>query len=143
MIVGTPDGEALFAWLREAQRTKSMRVAFFSPRVVALETGIPTMANVEQPAPGQMRAFAEAGITHLICQPDALSDDQQRIANSLPRRYPDRFALVYQNSRFQVYQLLTGEAPAAPVWHQEPELKRWSSTSSRLAPLFIARSLVG
>ena len=130
MIVGTPDGEALFAWLREAQRTTPMRVAFFSPRVVALETGIPTMANVGQPAPGQMRAFAEAGITHLICQPDALSDEQQQIANSLPRRYPDRFTLVYQNSRFQVYQLLTGEhalngeMPAAPVWRPEPELKR-------------------
>jgi hypothetical protein len=110
-LVGTPDGEALFAWLREAQRTTPIRVVFFNPRVVTLETGVASMGNLERPTRAQMRAFAEEGITHLICQPDALSDGQQRIANTLPRRYPDRFALVYQNPRFQVYQVLPGDIP--------------------------------
>ena len=110
-LVGAPDGEALFTWLREAQRTTPVRVVFFNPRVVTLETGVPSMGNVERSARGQMRAFAEEGITHLICPLAAPEDRPQEIANTLPRRYPDKFALVYQNSGFQVYQVLPGEVP--------------------------------
>ena len=110
-IVGTPDGEALFTWLREAHRTTPLRVVFFNPRMVTLETGVPSMGNVDRSASGQMRAFAEEGITHLIRQPDAIIDRPQQTASSLPERYPDRFALVYQNSGFQVYQVLPGELP--------------------------------
>ncbi|MEQ1910413.1 MAG: hypothetical protein ABMA15_16445 [Vicinamibacterales bacterium] len=108
-LVGTPDGEALFSWLRDAQRATPIRVVVFNPRVVTLETGVPSMGNLERSARGQMRAFADEGITHLIRQLGAVSDRPQQVANSLPERYPDRFALAYQNSRFQVYHVLPGE----------------------------------
>ena len=110
-IVGTPDGEALLTWLRDTHRTTPIRVVFFNPRVVMLETGVPSMGNVNRSPPGQMQALAEQGITHLIAKLEAVIDGPQQIASSLPRRYPDRFALVYQNSGFQVYQVLPGELP--------------------------------
>ena len=110
-LVGTPDAEALFAWLRQANETIGMRVAFTNPRVVTLETGVPGMGNVARRAPGQLLAYAERDITHLIWQPDVQSDCRQRIANSLPRLYPERFALAYENPGFRVYRVLPGSVP--------------------------------
>lgn len=110
-LVGSQAGEALFTWLREAQRSSPIRVVFYNPRVLTLETGVPSMGNVERSASGQMKVFAEQRITHLIAREGDVSDRPQLVANSLPGRFPDRFALVYQNAGYRVYQILPGELP--------------------------------
>ncbi len=112
-LVDRPDAKALFAWLRQTSRTTAMRIAFSNPRVVTLETGVPGMGNVQRRAAGQLLAYAEKNITHLIWQSEERSDCLQRIANSLPRLYPERFALDYENAGFRVYRVLPGAVPPA------------------------------
>ncbi|MEP7343801.1 MAG: hypothetical protein ABI877_00980 [Gemmatimonadaceae bacterium] len=110
-LVGTPDAQQLFAWLRQTNSVAPMRIVFSNPRVVTLESGVPAMGNVERTAPGQLLAYAERRITHLIWQPDAMSDCLQKIANTLPSLYPTRFALAYENPSFRVYQVLSDATP--------------------------------
>lgn len=110
-LVGTADAEALFAWLRQTKTTMPMRIAFTNPRVVTLETGVPGMGNVGRKAAGHLLAYAERDITHLIWQPDERSDCRQRIANTLPSLYPNRFELSYGNPSFRVYRVLPGPVP--------------------------------
>lgn len=86
-----------------------MRLAFFNPRVMGLETGIPTMGNVNLPADEQLRLFTEVGITHLVCRLGEPADAQEETTNSLPDLYPDRLSLSYENARFRVYRFLNDD----------------------------------
>ena len=110
-LVGRPDTEALFAWLRETSRSSPMRVVFTNPRVLTLETGVPAMGNVMRSAPGHVLAYDERGITHVIAEPDPRSDCLQRFANAAIAAYPARFALAYENQGFRVYRVLPAMGP--------------------------------
>jgi hypothetical protein len=93
-----------------------MRVAFHNPRVLTLETGVPAMGIVPRTPPGQLAALDNYRVTYLIWQGIGLGTDSvgrkvpcvQRVANSLPMRFPHRFALEYQNRTFRVYRVLPG-----------------------------------
>ena len=111
-LVGTADARALFDWIRRANSATPMRMAFFNPRVLALETGVSAMGHVRRSAPGHLLAYAEVGITHLITQSDDQSDCPQRLANTLPATFPERFRLVYENPGFRVYRVLPATSPA-------------------------------
>ena len=119
-FVRHPDAVALFAWLtqrgQESAATTPMRVAFHNPRVLTLETGVSAMGLVNRTPPGQLSALDRARATHLIWQRTGLGTDStpgnapcvQRVADSLPVLYPNRFALAYENRTFRVYRLLPG-----------------------------------
>lgn len=119
-FVRHPDAVALFAWLtrrgQESAATTPMRVAFHNPRVLTLETGVSAMGLVPRTPPGQLSALDRARATHLIWQGTGLRTDStpgkapcvQRVADSLPLLFPNRFALEYQNRTFRVYRLLPG-----------------------------------
>lgn len=119
-FVRHPDGQALFAWIAERGRvtadTAPMRVAFHNPRVVTLETGVAAMGLVPRTPPGQLSAMDRARATHFIWQGTGLGADSapgqppcvQRVADSLPLLFPQRFTLEYQNRTFRVYHVLPG-----------------------------------
>jgi hypothetical protein len=119
-FVRHPDAIALFSWIaqrgRESASTTPMRVAFHNPRVLTLETGVPAMGIVPRTPPGQLAALDNARVTHLVWQGSGLGADSvgrrvpcvQRVADSLPVRFPARFALEYQNRTFRVYRVLPG-----------------------------------
>ncbi len=117
-FVGHPDARALFSWLaergKESAATTPMRVAFSNPRVLTLETGVAAMGLVPRTPPGQLSALDQARVTHFIWQGTGLGPDSapgnapcvQRVADSLPLLFPNRFALEYQNRTFRVYRVL-------------------------------------
>lgn len=119
-LVRHPDARALLTWLaqrgQESPATSPMRVAFYNPRVVTLETGVAAMGLVPRTPPGQLSALDEGRVTHLIWQGAGLGVDStagklpcvQRVADSLPQLYPNRFALEYENRTFRVYRVLPG-----------------------------------
>jgi hypothetical protein len=119
-FVRHPDARALFSWIaqrgKEMASTTPMRVAFHNPRVLTLETGVAAMGIVPRTPPGQLYALDNSRMTHLVWQGSGLGTDSigrrvpcvQRVADSLPVRFPDRFALEFQNRTFRVYRVLPG-----------------------------------
>ena len=103
---GAPNAEALFAWLRQTSQVTPMRVVFFNPRVVVLETGVPAMGILNRTPREHLVAFTEQRITHVICEAGEKSSGQQPVTNSLPGLFPDRFSLAYENPEFRVYRVL-------------------------------------
>ena len=105
-FIGAPNAEALFAWLRHTSRVTPLRVVFYNPRVVALETGVPAMGILNRTPREHLVAFADQRITHVICESGEKSSGQQPVTNSLPGLFPDRFSLAYENPEFRVYRVL-------------------------------------
>ncbi len=122
-LVRHPDARALFAWLSQRQRSVGdaapMRVAFYNPRVVALETGVPAMGYLPRTAPGVVTALKQEHVTHIIWQGGGLGDASnpgqppcvQRAANLLPELYPSYFTIEYRNATFRVYRFDPGTRP--------------------------------
>ncbi len=121
------DARALFSWIaergKESAATTPMRVAFNNPRVLTLETGVASMGLVPRTPPGQLSALDQARASHLIWQGTGLGPDSapgkapcvQRVADSLPLLFPNRFALEYQNRTFRVYRVLPGARSSGSV----------------------------
>jgi len=118
-LVRHPDARALFTWLSERQRSAGaapLRVAFYNPRVVALEAGVPAMGYLPRTAPGVVTALKQQRVTHIIWQAQGLGDSLnpgrppcvQRAANRLPELYPNLFTIEYQNATFRVYRFDPG-----------------------------------
>lgn len=119
-FVRHPDAVALFSWIKkhgkESASTTPMRVAYHNPRVLTLETGVAAMGIVPRTPPGQLSALDTYHATHFIWQGVGLGVDSvgrkvpcvQRVADSLPMIFPNRFALEYENPTFRVYRLLPG-----------------------------------
>jgi hypothetical protein len=110
-IAGTPDADALYDFLAAQHRTAPMRLMFANPRVVTLATRAPAMGIPPRTTPGLLVAIDERRITHVLTQPDSVSQCLQRLANALPRESPDRFELVYTNATFRVYRVIPATVP--------------------------------
>ena len=120
-ITGTRDADEVYAWLSARQREAPMRLMFYNPRVVTLETRVPAMGLTSRNTPGQLVAIDENRISHLMTLPDSLSECLQRQANQLPAQFPDRFTLAYSNPTFRVYRVV----PAAEPYKGTYERIRW------------------
>jgi len=110
-IVDTRDADAVYAWLDAQRRSEPMRLMFTNPRVVTLETRVPAMGIPPRTTPGLLVAIDERRITHLLTQPDRVSECLQRLANRLPREFPERFEPVYTNSTFGIYRVVPTHVP--------------------------------
>jgi hypothetical protein len=121
-LVGSPDGEALFDFLRSRHAEEPTRVVFSNPRVIALETGVPAMGNVGRSPAGHLAAYDQMEMTHFVWQVDSLADCLQKVANTLPESHPERFTAEYTNASFRVYRVLPPET--TPV--EEYRNLRWA-----------------
>lgn len=129
-LLGSADSQALLEWLRASHARAPMRLAFYNPRVLTLETRVPGMGLPARTAPGQIIAMDERRVSHLIWQRDDLSGCVQRIANTLPAVYPHRFVLEYENATFRAYRLLP---PATPEPNDYEEID-WSRSEKWCGP---------
>ncbi|MGQ0641700.1 MAG: hypothetical protein ACT4P6_13205 [Gemmatimonadaceae bacterium] len=134
-FVRHPDAIALFGWLAQhrenAPADAPLRIAFFNPRIVTLETRVPAMGIVPRTPPGIVTALRQSRVTHLIWQGVAMGGGDtavrlpcvQRVANRLPDLYPDFFTVEYRNPTFRVYRF----HPAATFSDSAGEPISWSA----------------
>lgn len=117
-ITGTPDADALYSWMRSENARQPMRAMFHNPRVLTLSTGVPAMGILDRLTAGQLAAIDAEGLTHLVWQRADVSTCLQLIANDLPVRFPERFALSYENATFRVYRVRPAPAPYTGPWER-------------------------
>lgn len=106
-----PDAERLFTWLRERQAREPMRAMFHNPRVLSLKTGVATMGALALSPAAHLEAIRETRISHIVWQNAETNACRSRLLNALPRLYPDRFVLEYENPSFRVYRVLPRSDP--------------------------------
>ena len=124
-ITGTPDSDALYAFLRVERARGLARAMYYNPRVLTLYSGVPAMGVLDRTTPGQMMAIDEEHLTHVVWQRRDVSNCLQRILNAVPERYPGRFDLVFENRTFRVYRVRAAATPfvapyAALDWRYPP-----------------------
>ena len=108
-----PDAKSLYAWMRAEHAHRPMRAMFVNPRVLTMETDVPSMGALVVPPHVQIQALRELRITHVVWQSAETNNCRAKLLNSLPRIYPNHFALVYQNATFRVYRFQPTSATAA------------------------------
>lgn len=114
-LLGNADVQDVLAWVRRESMTAPVRVAFFSPRVLTLETGVPSMPWFVAPPDDAIRELARQGITHVILG-DVDFLDRPRVALELAARArPAAFQRVHANGTFEVLRFTAPAArPAGP-----------------------------
>ncbi len=100
----TGDGAALVAALT-SDAFRGARLVAPNPRLFTLMTGHPAMGPLGRTGAGQLAAWREAGITHIVWQRDDLSTCLQRVVNRVPLDFPAFAASVFENATFRVYRL--------------------------------------
>ena len=114
-VVGTPDAREMYGWFATEQSRAPARAMFHNPRVLTLESGVPAMGLLPRTAPGLVIAMQDRRISHLVWQRAEVSGCLQRIANTIPERFPQHFELAFENATFRVYRrnanaaVVTGE----------------------------------
>jgi hypothetical protein len=107
-LLGNPDVQSLFSWLKSEEQRSPQRVVFINPRVLTLVTGIPAMAPIST----KSRIIAELEkhhITSVILSDLDIPGPGNNVMKELVSETPQRFTLVYQNLRFRVFRF-TGPA---------------------------------
>lgn len=130
-VTGTPDARALYAWLAKEKDVGPARALFHNPRVLTLESGVPAMGLLPRTAPGLVMAMQERNLTHLVWQKPEMSGCLQRIANTVPTLFPDRFTLAWENATFRVYRRRTD----APALTAEVEHIEWKDVARYCPPV--------
>lgn len=91
-------------WVRTASRTAPLRVAFFSPRVLTLETGVPAMPLFARPPEVTVAALRRARITHVILGDFGVAGRASRSMEETIRSRPTDFERVHGDETFSVYR---------------------------------------
>ena len=115
-LTGSADGRSLFAWVEGQGRREPMRMAFHNPRVLTLYTRVPAMGEVDRSENGQLAAFEDGHVTHVIAVRTAEGGCLQGIVNRLVANTPERFVLVWENATYGVYRLLPRAATEPGPW---------------------------
>lgn len=106
-----PEARAMFSWLRQRHAQQPMRIMFYNPRVLALETRIPTMGAIAGPPATQLGIIREREISHIVWQLVETETCRARLLNALPRTYPERFVKEFENETFRVYRVIDMQPP--------------------------------
>lgn len=99
-----PEVRDLFSVLRRLDAEQPMRASFSRPRILALETGIPAMPPILQPAPKIEAELQRLCITHLVIGSLGLRPPFDRASEKMVELAPDHFQAVYANQAFSVYR---------------------------------------
>lgn len=97
-------------WVRTTARSAPLRVAFFSPRVLTLETGVPAMPLFARPPEVTLDALRRARITHVILGDFGVAGRASRSMEEAIRARPADFELVHGDETFSVYRLTASPA---------------------------------
>jgi hypothetical protein len=106
-FTGDPDTAAVFEQVRSLHEREAsgIRVAFFNPRVLTLQTGVSAMGVPWGPDPGDVLQELEAhGISHLVVTGRRREDAGLR---ALAADQPARFESVYRNESYEILRLVS------------------------------------
>jgi hypothetical protein len=93
-------------WVRTESRVAPLRVAFFSPRVLTLETGVPAMPWFAGSPEVTVAELREARITHVILGEFGVAGRALRSMEGTIRSRPTAFELVHSDEHFSVYRFI-------------------------------------
>ncbi|HEX9565322.1 MAG TPA: hypothetical protein VF981_15180 [Gemmatimonadaceae bacterium] len=112
-LLGDRDIQDILQWARREALSGPLRVSFFSPRVLTLETGIPAMPWFAAPPPATIRELQRAGITHVILGEVGFLTGPLAAMEETVRSRPDAFLRVHSNPRFEVLRFTAMSAMPA------------------------------
>lgn len=114
-LLGNADVQDVLAWVRRESTAAPIRVAFFSPRVLTLETGVPSMPWFVAPPDDAIRELTRQGITHVILGDVDFLDRPRAALELAARARPAAFQRVHANATFEVLRFsATAARPAGP-----------------------------
>jgi hypothetical protein len=98
-------------WVRNESQVAPLRVAFFSPRVLTLETGVPAMPWFARSPEITVAELRRARITHVILGDFGAARVRGSMENAIRSR-PADFELVQGGEHFSVYRFVPDSAAA-------------------------------
>lgn len=101
-LLGDPDAQSLFSWLKTESERSPERVVFINPRVLTFATGIPAMAPIYARNPRILAEFEKRRITSVVLGDLGMGEVADSILRTLITESPDRFTPVYANPSFEV-----------------------------------------
>jgi hypothetical protein len=99
-----PDVQALFARVAELGRTEQPRILFANPRVMAWQTGVPSMGLFNATPDRMLEELRAKRITHVIVGDLGITRLDTARLRSFLAAYPERFTPIYRNSSFTLYR---------------------------------------
>jgi hypothetical protein len=108
-LLGRPEVRAVIALLRDERSTQDpsrpARAVFMNPRVMALESDVPSMGLPRLPPAALLAELDRGRITHVIVGDLGMFPRQHAALAAAVAAYPRRFELIYENATFQVYRV--------------------------------------
>jgi hypothetical protein len=114
-LAAVPNVQRLFAEVRVEAARGPMRVAFFKPRVLTLETGVPAMSLFEAPPPVVLAELRRRCITHVVIGSPGTRLAAGRAFNRTVAWRAQLFTRVYTNEAFHLYRFEGGPCADADV----------------------------
>jgi hypothetical protein len=111
VLMEAPGTRALFARLRAARDSGTVRAVFVNPRVLTWETGVPAMGFFRASADTTLAEFRARRITHIVI--GDLQSDTIRAASVRSAVYarPEAFRRLYTEGAFTVFAFDSTRAP--------------------------------
>lgn len=100
-------------WVKSESRVAPLRVAFFSPRVLTLETGVPAMPWFSRSPEITIAELRRAGITHVILGDFGVAARARRSMEATINARPTSFELVHGAEDFSVYRFVPSPSDSA------------------------------
>ena len=107
-LAALPNVQRLFAEVRADAARGPMRVAFYKPRVLTLETGVPAMSLFEAPPPVIVAELQRRCITHVVIGSPGTRLAAGRAFNLTVAWRAQLFTRVYTNEAFHLYRFEGG-----------------------------------
>ena len=109
-LLADNDIKDVMEWVRNESKVAPMRVVFFNPKVLALETGVPSMPWFRATPEETLEEFRRAGITHVIVGRISVMKRETESLEAAIRTNPDAFQLVRKNGTFEFLRVTVGES---------------------------------
>jgi hypothetical protein len=114
-FVGTPGTLAVVEWVKNESRNAPLRVAFFSPRVLTLETGVPAMPWLTRSPETTIGELRLGRITHVIIGDFGIAERSQKAMEETVRSQPTNFQLVHRGENFSIYRFIASPPDSAQI----------------------------
>ena len=111
---GDPDTMALFDWARTAGDSSGMRIVFTNPRVLTLETGVPSMGIPNGEAEDVLAEMDRQRITHVVIPLEHVERSSERKFREYVEARPAQFPEVFANETYDVRRFIARSPSTAP-----------------------------
>jgi hypothetical protein len=106
-------------WVRSESQVAPLRVAFFSPRVLTLETGVPAMPWFSRSPEVTIAELRQHSITHVIIGDFGVAARGWKSMEETIRSRPTEFELVHRGEDFSVYRFIASPSDSGVTGSRE------------------------